>query len=93
MAIAMTDRVLSEEFWPAEGRALIAKRIFLVMLGIAALALAAKIKIPLWPSPVPVTLGTLLVLARRRESSWLAISAALTENSPLTSLDCLNYTQ
>ncbi len=62
MAIAMTDRVLSEEFWPAEGRALMAKRVILVVLGIAALALAAKIKILLWPSPVPVNLGTFAVL-------------------------------
>ena len=32
------------------------------MLGIAALTVAAKIKVPVWPSPVPVTLGTFAVL-------------------------------
>jgi len=62
MATVMTDRVLSEEIWPAEGAALWVKRAVLVALGIAALAIAAKIKIPLWPSPVPVTLGTFAVL-------------------------------
>ncbi|MEM9032858.1 MAG: biotin transporter BioY, partial [Pseudomonadota bacterium] len=36
------------------------KRGLLFVLGIAALALAAKIKIPMWP--VPVTLGTFAVL-------------------------------
>lgn len=62
MAIARTDRVLSETFWQAEGSALWAKRAVLVVLGIAALAVAAKIKVPMWPSPVPVTLGTFAVL-------------------------------
>ncbi len=62
MANVMTDKVLSEEIWPAEGSALLVKRVVLVVLGIVALAIAAKIKIPLWPSPVPVTLGTFAVL-------------------------------
>ncbi len=53
---------LSDEIWPAQGRALWVKRIVLVGLGIALLALAAKIKFPIWPSPVPVTLGTFAVL-------------------------------
>ena len=35
----------------------------LVFLGIAALAIAAKIKVPMWPSPVPITLGTFAVLS------------------------------
>jgi biotin transport system substrate-specific component len=62
MALVMTDTVLSEEIWPAEGSALWVKRAVLVVLGIAALAIAAKIKVPMWPSPVPITLGTFAVL-------------------------------
>ncbi|MEO0389348.1 MAG: biotin transporter BioY [Pseudomonadota bacterium] len=36
------------------------KRAVLVILGIAALAIAAKIKVPMWP--VPITMGTFAVL-------------------------------
>lgn len=54
--------VLTETFWPAEGAALWAKRAALVAAGVAALALAAKIQFPVWPSPVPVTLGSFAVL-------------------------------
>jgi biotin transport system substrate-specific component len=59
---SMTTRVLSEEFWPAEGTALWLKRAVLVLAGIAVLTIAAKIKLPVWPSPVPVTMGTFAVL-------------------------------
>ncbi|MEL6478543.1 MAG: biotin transporter BioY [Pseudomonadota bacterium] len=45
-----------------DGAAIWLKRAALVLVGIAALAIAAKIKVPLWPSPVPVTLGTFAVL-------------------------------
>lgn len=62
MATTASNSVLSEEFWSAEGNALWVKRIVLVVLGIAALAISAKIKIPVWPSPVPVTMGTFAVL-------------------------------
>ncbi|MFQ5438859.1 MAG: biotin transporter BioY, partial [Paracoccaceae bacterium] len=62
MAHALDDKVLSEEIWHADGTGLWVKRAVLVVLGIAALAIAAKIKVPLWPSPVPVTLGTFAVL-------------------------------
>ena len=34
----------------------------LVALGIAALAICAKIKVPVWPSPVAISLGTFAVL-------------------------------
>ncbi|MEM0921770.1 MAG: biotin transporter BioY [Pseudomonadota bacterium] len=47
---------------PGDGALLWLKRALLVAAGIAALAIAAKIKVPLWPSPVPVTLGTFAVL-------------------------------
>ena len=61
MAFGTRDMVLSD-LGPTEGAALTAKRVALVVLGIAALAIAAKIKVPMWPSPVPVTLGTFAVL-------------------------------
>jgi len=53
---------LSDEIWPAAGNALWVKRAILVIAGIALLTVAAKIKFPVWPSPVPVTLGTFAVL-------------------------------
>jgi biotin transport system substrate-specific component len=59
----MTASVLSEHLWRAEGTARLAKQALLVVLGIAALAVAAKIKFPVPPSPVPVTLGTFAVLS------------------------------
>lgn len=56
----MTDRVLSEAVLPADGSAIWVKRAVLVALGVAALAIAAKIRVPLWP--VPVTMQTFAVL-------------------------------
>lgn len=62
----MTDTasrsVLAEATWPAEGAMLHARHLALVGLGIAALAVAAKLSVPMWPSPVPITLGTFAVL-------------------------------
>ncbi len=55
--------VLAETIWEADGAQLMVKRALLVMLGVAALALAAKIQVPVWPSPVPVTLTTFAVLS------------------------------
>jgi biotin transport system substrate-specific component len=54
--------VLQETLWPAEGAALWVKRAALVILGIVALAIAAKVKVPVWPSPVAISLGTFAVL-------------------------------
>ena len=62
MADTTTRHVLTEAFWPAEGTMLWVKRLVLVALGIVALALSAKISVPVWPSPVPITLGTFAVL-------------------------------
>lgn len=62
MATATWDKALVEAVGPTEGAGLRIKQIALVILGIAALAVAAKIKVPLWPSPVPITLGTFAVL-------------------------------
>lgn len=62
MAVTMTqNKVLAEAFGPTEGMARLVKQAVLVVLGIAVLALAAKIKVPMWP--VPVTMGTFAVLA------------------------------
>jgi biotin transport system substrate-specific component len=60
MALALNDKVLTEAFGPSEGTALRVKQVLMVVLGIAALAILAKIKIPMWP--VPITMGTFAVL-------------------------------
>lgn len=62
MATSTMNTVLTEEFWSAEGTALWVKRAILVVLGIAFLAIAAKIKFPIPPSPVPVSMSTFAVL-------------------------------
>ena len=56
------DPVLPKPSGPPKGRRCGCKRAALVALGIAALALAAKSAVPVWPSPVPITLGTFAVL-------------------------------
>lgn len=60
MALAMNDKVLTEAFGNTEGLMRLAKQAVLVILGIAALAIFAKIKVPMWP--VPITMGTFAVL-------------------------------
>lgn len=60
MALARNDLVLTEAFGPSEGTALRLKQAALIVLGIAALAILAKVKIPMWP--VPITMGTFAVL-------------------------------
>jgi len=62
MALTASRSVLVETLWPAEGARLWVKRAALVLLGIAVLAFAAKVKVPVWPSPVAISLGTLAVL-------------------------------
>ena len=57
------DLALAEALGPETGLGLRVKQAVLVLAGIAVLAVAAKIKVPLWPSPVPITLGTFAVLA------------------------------
>ena len=60
MALTLNDKVLTEAFGPSEGTALRIKQAFMVVAGIVALAVMAKIKIPMWP--VPITMGTFAVL-------------------------------
>ncbi|MEM9099994.1 MAG: biotin transporter BioY [Pseudomonadota bacterium] len=57
----LSHRVLSETVLPNEGSLVWIKRAVLVFAGIAVLAIAAKIKVPL--GPVPLTLGTFAVLS------------------------------
>ncbi len=56
----MNANVLANAIGPQEGTALRVKQVVLVALGIVALAVAAKIKVPMWP--VPITMGTFAVL-------------------------------
>ncbi len=63
MNTTVNTRVLSDTFWLAEGFALWIKRAFLVIAGVAVMAICAKIKLPVPGSPVPVSLGTFGVLA------------------------------
>ncbi|MDG1128011.1 biotin transporter BioY [Seohaeicola saemankumensis] len=60
MALALTNKVLTEAIAPREGTRQLIKQAALVVLGIAVLAVAAKIKVPMWP--VPITMGTFAVL-------------------------------
>ncbi|PIE10564.1 MAG: biotin transporter BioY [Rhodobacterales bacterium] len=60
MARVMNDAVLTETFGAQDGALKLAKQVALVIAGIALLALAAKIKVPMWP--VPITMGTFAVL-------------------------------
>ncbi len=61
MSLAATKGVLADVLGPREGAALRVKQAALVVLGIAALAISAKIKVPMWP--VPITMGTFAVLS------------------------------
>ena len=61
MNSATNNKVLSDLFGATEGSMRLAKQAALVVLGIAVLAVAAKIKVPMWP--VPITMGTFAVLS------------------------------
>ncbi|SLN54864.1 biotin transporter BioY [Roseisalinus antarcticus] len=60
MALTMTDKVLSEAIGPGEGMGRVAKQVILVALGVAAMVVAANIRVPMWP--VPITMQTFAVL-------------------------------
>ncbi|MCF6315953.1 MAG: biotin transporter BioY [Marinosulfonomonas sp.] len=60
MAQAATNRVLAEVFGADRGTALRVKQAALVVAGIAALAVSAKIMVPMLP--VPMSMGTFAVL-------------------------------
>lgn len=61
MNSAMNNKVLGDLLGANEGAMRLAKQAALVVLGIAILAVAAKIKVPMWP--VPITMGTFAVLS------------------------------
>ena len=61
MSQATTRNVLADTFGPDLGTALRVKQGILVVLGIAALVIAAKIRVPMWP--VPITMGTFAILS------------------------------
>lgn len=61
MTIALPNRVLTEAIGPQSGAALRLKQLVLVLAGIVVLAVAAKIRLPMWP--VPITMGTFAVLS------------------------------
>ena len=61
MTTTKHNSVLAEVILPLTGQAMRVKQIILVIAGIAALAVAAKIKIPM--IPVPMTMGTFAVLS------------------------------
>lgn len=60
MTSTTSAKVLADTFGATGGAAALAKDAALVIAGIAALALSAKIAVPMWP--VPVTMGTFAVL-------------------------------
>ncbi|MEM8536806.1 MAG: biotin transporter BioY [Pseudomonadota bacterium] len=62
MALAINDKVLTEAFGPSEGAALRIKQAVMVILGVMALALTAKIQVFIPGNPVPITLTTFGVL-------------------------------
>ena len=62
MALALNDKVLIEAFADNEGAVRRAKQALMVVLGIAVLALTAKMKFFIPGTPVPVTLTTFAVL-------------------------------
>lgn len=62
MATTMNDKVLIESFGASEGSALRVKQAAMVVLGIAALTVMAKVQVFLPGNPVPITLGTFGVL-------------------------------
>ncbi|MFW2586686.1 biotin transporter BioY [Sagittula sp. SSi028] len=61
MNLTFDRDVLVDAFGATEGTALRVKQAALVVFGIALLAVAAKIKVPMWP--VPITMGTFAVLS------------------------------
>ena len=62
MQLTASHSTLAGVFGPDAGAARRIKQAVLVAFGVLLLAVAAKINVPVWPSPVPVTLGTFAVL-------------------------------
>ena len=60
MESTRNNKVLSDLLGANEGVALRVRQVALVLAGVLVLAIAAKIKVPMWP--VPITMGTFAVL-------------------------------
>lgn len=60
MNLSLTHKTLSDLIAPQDGSLLLVKKVALVVAGVLFLAIAAKIKVPMFP--VPMTLGTFAVL-------------------------------
>lgn len=60
MTLALNEKVLIDVLGPSQGVGLRVKQVALIVVGVLALAIAAKIKVPMWP--VPITMGTFAVL-------------------------------
>jgi biotin transport system substrate-specific component len=63
MADISVNPVLADLVGPRDGSAVWVKRAFLVIVGVIALALAAKLKVALPGTPVPISMGTFAVLS------------------------------
>jgi biotin transport system substrate-specific component len=61
MTTTASAKVLADLFGATTGTAALLKQAALVIAGIAVLAVAAKISVPMWP--VPLTMGTFAVLS------------------------------
>ena len=63
MTTLATRPVLADTFWETTETGIWIKRLALVVAGVLALAIAAKLKVPVPNSPVPITMGTFAILA------------------------------
>ena len=61
ISIGIKNSLVEEVFFKTDSF-LMFRRLTLVVVGIFILALFSKIKVPIWPSPVPINLATLSVL-------------------------------
>ena len=61
MATSLSPSVLADHIGSSDRASLWIKRAVLVVIGVAALAIAAKIRVPMWP--VPATMQTFAVLS------------------------------
>ena len=62
MAAAAPASTLSQAYWPTTaGRDTLLRNVLLIVVGVVAMAIAAKIKVPFWP--VPMTMQTFVVLS------------------------------
>ena len=56
------NSVLTDQFGPSSGTALRVKELLLILAGIAALAITAKMRVPMWPVPITMQTFTVFVI-------------------------------